>query len=896
MVISQEVNEDGSFDFNAGNHNAISIADVDALGEDETVTLTVGHGVLTLASTAGLSVTGDGTGSVNLTGTVANINAALDGLSYSPEQDFNGADTLTITADDNGNSGAGGSQTATASVPINVTAVNDAPVLTPAAPALISITEDDIANAGQTVTSFLGTSVGDADAGALEGIAVTAICGCGAWEYSLDGGANWSDFGTVAFDAALLLRDTDLIRFVPDGENGDIASFTYHAWDRTSGTAGGMADLTLGTGGATAFSDGSDTASIEATDVNDAPTVAGGAAVSLAAIDEDAADPPGEATYDLFAPHFADVDFFGTFAGVAISGNAATAAEGVWQWSMDGGGSWVDVPTDLSSTHALLLCECPLLRFVPAADFNGAAPALTVHLIDDSAGPVTDGDFADLVATGTGGTTPYSATTLAVGQTIDAVNDDPAGSPTAVLADGTEDTPYTVSAADLLAGFSDAELDSLSVATLTASDGSVVNNGDGTFTITPTLNFNGPVTLTYDVSDGNGGIVSDASQAYDLAAVNDAPTGAPTAVLADGTEDMPYTVNASDLLMGFSDVDGDTLMVADLNSSNGTVVDNGDGTFTITPSLHFTGLATLTYDVNDGHGGSVLAFYSSYIASGGETIDNNNGTSSQTFQDTLDQYAWSEIRNEYDSQSRQTSSAVDYDDGSRALVVYDVANQYSWFDSVVNYDAQDRLTGNNVDYDDGARALVVYDAADQYGWLSGLASYDGQGRLTGNTVNYDDGSRIAVSYDAADQSNWVDVRNDYDGQGRLVGSAVNYDNGTRAYVGYDPGNQTNWFDFRNDYDGQGRLMASAVDYDDGTRALAVFDTADQYNWLDSRADYDALGRLTKNVVDYDDGTRVIVNYDAANQYTWSSIVTHFDALGHQTSQDGTYDDGAIWHI
>ena len=135
----------------------------------------------------------------------------------------------------------------------------------------------------------------------------------------------------------------------------------------------------------------------------------------------------------------------------------------------------------------------------------------------------------------------------------------------------------------MLTGFSDVDGDTLSVSALTSSNGSVVDNGNGTFTITPTANYNGPVSLSYNVIDGNGGSIA-ASQSYSLAAVNDAPTGSATAVLAAGTEDTAYTVTAAALLTGFSDVDGDTLSVSGLTSSNGSVVDNGNGTFTITPT------------------------------------------------------------------------------------------------------------------------------------------------------------------------------------------------------------------------------------------------------------------------------------------------------------------------
>jgi hypothetical protein len=215
--------------------------------------------------------------------------------------------------------------------------------------------------------------------------------------------------------------------------------------------------------------------------------------------------------------------------------------------------------------------------YVPAANFNGT-DTFTVTVNDGHGHTITQ----------------------AVTITVAAVNDDFTGAPSATLAAGTEDTPYTVNASDLLAGFTDVDgNNTLSVASLTADHGTVVDNGDGTFTITPAANYNGTVTLSYNVTDGEH--THAATQTVELTAVNDDFTGAPSATLAAGTEDTPYTVNASDLLAGFTDVDGNgTLSVAGLTADHGTVVDNGDGTFTITPAANYNGTVTLSYNVTDG--------------------------------------------------------------------------------------------------------------------------------------------------------------------------------------------------------------------------------------------------------------------------------------------------------
>ncbi len=137
-----------------------------------------------------------------------------------------------------------------------------------------------------------------------------------------------------------------------------------------------------------------------------------------------------------------------------------------------------------------------------------------------------------------------SAPTLAVAN----VNDAPTGSATSILAAGTEDTTYIVSATNLLTGFTDADGDALSVSGLTASNGSLVANLDGSFTITPTENFNGAITLNYNVIDGNGGSIA-VSQSFNLAAVNDAPTGS---VTISGTAEEGKILTASNTL---TDVD-----------------------------------------------------------------------------------------------------------------------------------------------------------------------------------------------------------------------------------------------------------------------------------------------------------------------------------------------------
>ena len=101
----------------------LSISDVDAASGILTTQLSVLHGTLVVASAGGAAVTGSGTGSVLLTGTVAQINTTLGALNnvvYHSNPSFNGNDALTVHTDDGGNTGTGGPLSDTDTVAINL--------------------------------------------------------------------------------------------------------------------------------------------------------------------------------------------------------------------------------------------------------------------------------------------------------------------------------------------------------------------------------------------------------------------------------------------------------------------------------------------------------------------------------------------------------------------------------------------------------------------------------------------------------------------------------------------------------------------------------------------------------------------------------------------------------
>ena len=170
------------------------------------------------------------------------------------------------------------------------------------------------------------------------------------------------------------------------------------------------------------------------------------------------------------------------------------------------------------------------------------------------------------------------------------INEAPVGTPSPAIA-ATEDVVATFNEADLLANFTDPDGDAMTVESLATDIGQLTPIGNGDWALTTPANFNGQITLTYGVSDGQGN-VTPASRTVDVAAVNDAPTGALSDV--DVTVDTPLVI---DLAAAFSDVESDALTYS--ISGPGAAYAQLDGaTLTINPTVG--GAFDITVIANDG--------------------------------------------------------------------------------------------------------------------------------------------------------------------------------------------------------------------------------------------------------------------------------------------------------
>ena len=163
-----------------------------------------------------------------------------------------------------------------------------------------------------------------------------------------------------------------------------------------------------------------------------------------------------------------------------------------------------------------------------------------------------------------------------------------------------EDTPLIVPATSLLANDKDLDGGILLVSKVTQGANGTVSLANGQITYKPNKDFFGTDTFTYTVTDSQGG-QSTATVTVTVSSVNDAPVAKPVA-LPDGKQGETFIITAAQLLAGASDVDDDKLTISSLSleSGSGTLIANGDGTWTYAPDPQQSGPVSFRYTVSDG--------------------------------------------------------------------------------------------------------------------------------------------------------------------------------------------------------------------------------------------------------------------------------------------------------
>jgi VCBS repeat-containing protein len=243
-------------------------------------------------------------------------------------------------------------------------------------------------------------------------------------------------------------------------------------------------------------------------------------------------------------------------------------------------GNGTDVDGDpLSATlvdgpsHGTLDLADGIATYTPAPDFFG---------LDDLTYELTDGQ---------GG----SATSV-FHITVNPVNDRP------VAADdvyGTaEDTVLAVAAPGVLSNDTDVDGDALTATLVTGpTHGQLQFTDSGAFTYTPELNYFGPDSFSYSVSDGALTADHIATVSLTVAPVDDPPLAQDD--VAATSQGVAVAVEI-DVLANDTDVESDALSIAGLGAAAHGTVEIVNGQVRYTPGSGFSGVDSFTYDVSDG--------------------------------------------------------------------------------------------------------------------------------------------------------------------------------------------------------------------------------------------------------------------------------------------------------
>ncbi len=589
---AQSTNEDTSLTFNAANSNLISIADIDiaeTAGGKFKVTLSVTNGTLSLSGITGLVfTTGDGTSDTSMvfTGSSANVNAALNGLSYAPTVNYNGSASLSLTTEDQGNTGAGGSKSDSDSVSITVNAVNDTP----------DAVDDSRTFAEDSGMNAVGPLANDTDVDG-DTLNVTAVTdpahgtativsggsnvnytpdsnfnGSDSFTYSISDGHGGTDTATVSIDVTgvndapvcedvSITTDEDMSGETdPDCSDIDGDALTYSvtaAADGTSGFAAGKItyDPNLNFNGTDAFTY---TANDGTVDSNEADVDVTINAVNDAPVCEDVSITTDEDMAGETDPDCSDID------GDALTYSVTAAADGISGFAAG------------------------KITYDPNLNFNGT-DAFTYTANDGT----VDSNEAD------------------VDVTINALNDAPVAVDDENSTDEDTDVETDVIANDTDVDNTNGDL-TVDASSISATNGTAVLLADGrTIRFTPDADLNddtvGPAgfTVTYEATDGALNS-NQATLTIAVAPVNDAPVAVDDENSTDEDTDVETDVIAND-----TDVDntnGDlTVDASSISATNGTAVLLADGrTIRFTPDADLNddtvGPAgfTVTYEATDG--------------------------------------------------------------------------------------------------------------------------------------------------------------------------------------------------------------------------------------------------------------------------------------------------------
>jgi hypothetical protein len=191
----------------------------------------------------------------------------------------------------------------------------------------------------------------------------------------------------------------------------------------------------------------------------------------------------------------------GFIAGIEDTNYTINSA-GLLSGFTDADGDTLSV-TNLTTTHGKITSNTDgTWLLTPDKDFNGSLQLS--YVVNDNKGGSVNASFNFV---------------------LNPVNDAPIGKSTVTFESGTEDlTTFTLKDSDYFLGFSDPDGDQIQGINIKVTNATVSKNADGIWNVKPNANFNGIVSLTYDVIDNKGGTIG-ATMNFVVKPANDSPTG-----------------------------------------------------------------------------------------------------------------------------------------------------------------------------------------------------------------------------------------------------------------------------------------------------------------------------------------------------------------------------------
>ena len=322
------------------------------------------------------------------------------------------------------------------------------------------------------------------------------------------------------------------------------------------------------------------TAIITITGTNDAPAITSAAqSGSVAEAANNSADEINNVTHEATgALAFGDVDLSDGHS-VAVTGNATPGYRGTLSASIadpstgDGAGSigWTFAVADGALDDLAATDVLTQTYTVTVDDGHGSMSSQTVTITingaADNQAPVVTGEV-----------------------TLAAIAEDSGA--------------RLITQAELLANTTDPDGPNLTATDLqiTAGNGALVDNGNGTWSYTPALNDDTDVSFSYQVTDGIAPPVA-TSATLDITPVNDAPVATDDTLSSVSDDSGVRIISFASLLgndsKGPANESGQTLTITALsNVVGGTAVINGTN-IEFTPAANFNGTASFDYTVQD---------------------------------------------------------------------------------------------------------------------------------------------------------------------------------------------------------------------------------------------------------------------------------------------------------